>query len=94
MNVAPVDSIQELPTTPSASIKIGNISILVWEAMADEQTFLSNVEWIAEDHVKLVAYSGLEQDLPSPLDPSAVYVSVSSWCGGSNQVEIHTKVHV
>ena len=62
--------------------------------MADEQTFLSNVEWIAEDHVKLVAYSGLKQDLPSPLDPSAVYVSVSSWCGGSNQVEIHTKVHV
>lgn len=84
-NVAPVDSFQETPSTPIASTQIGNISILVWEAMADEQTFLSNVEWIAKGNVKLVAYSGLKQDLPSPLDASVVYVSVSTWYGGASQ---------
>ena len=73
--------------SPLYEQQIDDISVIVWEAMTDEKTFVTNTQfqYNGDDDVKLAAFSGMMDEI-KPAE-GILYVSALSYLGAaSNEI--------
>lgn len=84
VTISPDFFVQATTTVPLDQTTLNDIQIIIWEAYADNHSFMVNVEFKpqSESAITLVPYSGLLSELPQETQSTSLrFVSAESWRG-------------